>query len=239
MATRIHKLIAKNSQYSLRQAEQLIRTQAVYVNGKQASIGQLVTHHDTIIVNKVVLKPAGFNTRVIAYHKPVGEFCSRTDTPSIFSSLPNINDGHWQYIGRLDVNTSGLLLCTNDGMLLHQLTKRANKIDREYAVRVYGNITDTMLAALRTGIELEDGVARFTDIAVGKGENMNHWFHVVLQSGGHRQVRRLWQAVDAQVSRLIRVRFGTIMLLPSVKPKQFFELSQDDINSLKALVRNA
>lgn len=176
--------------------------------------------------------------RVIAYHKPEGQVCTRSDTEgrkTLFEFLPRLSNGRWITVGRLDINTSGLILCTTEGELANRLMHPSQKIDREYAVRVLGEVTPEMLTSLRTGIELEDGPARFSDIVDTGGKGANHWYHVVLQEGRKREVRRLWESLGVKVSRLMRVRYGPIILTNKLRPGKWIELENDDINALLQL----
>ncbi len=162
------------------------------------------------------------------YHKPIGEVCTRADPqgrPDVFRNLPHLAQGRWVSIGRLDINTSGLILFTNQGELANRLMHPSYEIEREYAVRVHGSVSTEMLAQLKQGVELDDGRARFEEIIDSGGEGTNHWYHVILKEGKNREVRRLWQAVGVEVSRLLRVRYDSFNLPKWLKPGKyrFFE----------------
>jgi 23S rRNA pseudouridine2605 synthase len=190
----------------------------VTVNGEPAGIGQKVSGRDCILVDGrriAVDTGASPDAEVIAYHKPAGEVCSRDDPqgrPTVFEALPRPGRGRWISIGRLDINTSGLLLLTTDGELANRLMHPSQQIEREYAVRLLGDVDLPMLERLIQGVELEDGPARFTAIEESGGRGANRWFHVIIREGRKREVRRLWESQGVQVSRLTRVRFGPVIL---------------------------
>lgn len=178
---------------------------------------------------------AGRVPRVLLYHKPEGEIVSRDDPqgrPSVFNALPRLRGGRWVAIGRLDFNSCGLLLFTTDGALANRLMHPRYGIDREYAVRVLGEIDDVSLAKLTEGIQLEDGVARFIRLQPAGGEGANHWYHVTLEEGRNREVRRLFAAVGVTVSRLMRVRYGPIVLPASLKRGQCYEMQPGEVQAL-------
>ncbi len=180
--------------------------------------------------------------KLIAYHKPVGEICSRSDPegrPSVFARLPELRSGRWILVGRLDYNTSGLLLFTTDGQLAHRLMHPSGEVEREYAVRILGEVDQDMLARLRSGVELEDGLASFDAIDDAGGKGANHWYHVVLKEGRRREVRRLWESQGVTVSRLIRIRYGTVLLtrsLPVGKYRDITGIEQSELMGLVGLV---
>ena len=174
-------------------------------------------------------------TRVLAYYKPVGEVCSRSDEKgrrTVFDSLPRIRQGRWINIGRLDLNSIGLLLFTNNGELAHRLMHPSRGIEREYAVRVLGEATPEQLQRLRQGVKLDDGVARFTDIVDSGGKGSNHWYHVVIMEGKNREVRRLWESQGLAVSRLMRVRYGSYIMPRRKKAGEVWDLDDKEIQAL-------
>jgi 23S rRNA pseudouridine2605 synthase len=208
----------------------------VRVNAEVATIGQRVEPSDRILVDgRPVKRGSAAARRVLLYHKPVGEVCTRSDPegrPTVFEHLPRLGQGRWVAVGRLDLNTSGLLLFTTDGELANRLMHPSNRIEREYAVRVVGPVDVASLERLRQGVELEDGPARFESIREGGGEGLNRWFHVTLCEGRQREVRRLWEAVGHTVSRLARVRFGRLSLPRGLRPGRWRELASDEVDDL-------
>ncbi len=235
---RIHKLLSNAGLGSRRQIETWIRQGKVKVNGKLASIGDRIRTSDKISLDD---KPVKLQTvlptsiRIIACYKPAGLICTRNDPEgrkTVFDDLPRLTKGRWVNIGRLDINTTGLLLFSNNGELANRCMHPSSNIEREYAVRVLGTANDRQLTALREGIILDDGVAGFSDILDAGGEGTNHWYHVVLTEGRNREVRRLWESQGLKVSRLIRVRYGSYQLPRKKRPGQCWELDQKDIDSL-------
>lgn len=226
---------------SRREIEEWIAAGRVHVNGEPAHLGQRVLPTDKIKVGGrlVNLHFAARVPRVLLYHKPEGEIVSRDDPqgrPSVFNALPRLRGGRWIAIGRLDFNSCGLLLFTTDGALANRLMHPRYGIDREYAVRVLGEIDEASLKKLTTGIELEDGMARFIRLQVAGGEGANHWYHVTLEEGRNREVRRMFEAVGVTVSRLMRVRYGPIVLPANLKRGQCRELAPEEVQALlKAL----
>ncbi len=228
---RIQKLLARAGYGSRRQIERWIEDGAVVVNGKVATLGQKITDQNEVILRGQKLRLSSklnAATKVLLYHKRVGEICTREDPEkrkTVFESLPELNPGRWISIGRLDINTDGLLLFTNDGELANKLMHPSSEIEREYAVRVLGTVTDDMLKALQNGIMLEDGMGHFDSIRFAGGEGANQWYHVTLKEGRNREVRRLWESQGVTVSRLRRVRFGNIALDRSLRAGLSEELS--------------
>lgn len=239
---RLQKLLANAGLGSRRQLEVLISEGRVKVNGAIAKLGDRATADDRIEVDgrPVGGKRLAENQRfVIIYNKPEGELVTRHDPEgrkTVFDHLPRLPSGRWIAVGRLDVNSSGLLLFTNDGELANRLMHPRTQIDREYAVRVNGEVTEEMVQRLVTGVELEDGPARFEDVVDAGGEGANHWFHLVIMEGRKREVRRLWEAVGATVSRLKRVRYGPVILDSSVKAGQWRELDAEERRALLSVV---
>jgi 23S rRNA pseudouridine2605 synthase len=241
MSERIQKVLARAGYGSRRKVESWIEEGRITINDQPARPGDHIDENDRVKLDGKLLKRLGSAgkqaVRVLAYYKSAGEICTREDPegrPTVFRKLPRLTNGRWVSIGRLDINTMGLLLFTNDGALANGLMHPSHNIEREYAVRVLGTATAEQLQALRDGIQLEDGPARFTDIVESGGEGRNHWYHVVIMEGRNREVRRLWEAQDLRVSRLIRVRFGPYILPPNRRSGQIWELEQGDIRALKA-----
>ena len=216
---RLHKALAAIGVASRRDIEEMIIAGRISVNEMPAWIGQKVTPADRVRVNGklVQLRFEAKVPRVLLYHKPEGEIVSRDDPegrPSVFDQLPKLRHGRWISVGRLDFNTSGLLLFTDDGGLANRLMHPRYEMEREYAVRILGQLSDEQIAMLTAGVQLSDGVARFMSVEDRGGEGANHWYHVVLAEGRNREVRRMFEAMELTVSRLMRVRYGPI-LLPS------------------------
>lgn len=241
-AERIQKLFARAGLGSRREVEQWIRNGEVRVNGRPASLGDRITSQDQVSLRGRPVRLAGKldqTCRVLIYHKPVGEIVSRNDPqgrPTVFKRLPRLETGRWIAVGRLDINTQGLLMLTNQGELAHRLMHPSQEIDREYAVRVKGPVNHEMLERLVQGVDLEDGRARFEDIHESGGEGANRWFHVVVAEGRNRLVRRLWESQECQVSRLIRVRYGPVVLPPGLAAGQSVELEGPDLAALQKQV---
>lgn len=241
MDEKLQKVLARAGQGSRREMETRIREGRVLVNGEVATLGDRVSVKDTITIDgySIVATEAGANRRVIIYNKPEGEVCTRKDPegrPTVFDKLPKLRGERWIAVGRLDINTSGLLLFTTDGELANRLMHPSTEIDREYLVRVMGEVTEENLAALKKGVILDDGVAKFTDIVDGGGEGINRWFYVCLMEGRNREVRRLWESQGVKVNRLKRVRFGPVFLPSKAKVGRWVEMDDKDVNSLCAMV---
>lgn len=236
---RLHKVLAQSGIGSRREMEEMIVAGRISVNGLPAHVGQLVGPSDRIKVNgKLVHAKFSFSSRlprVIMYHKPEGEIVSRDDPEkraSVFDALPRINGGRWVAVGRLDFNTSGLLLFTSSGELANRLMHPRYQLVREYAARVLGDLSDEKIEQLREGVELEDGPAHFETIEDGGGQGANHWYRVTLSEGRNREVRRMFEAVGATVSRLIRVRYGPFLLPPYLKRGKTKELEEAEVQAL-------
>jgi 23S rRNA pseudouridine2605 synthase len=211
----------------------------VTVNGEVAAIGQRVSPADRVLVRgrPVRLSFGDADTRVLIYHKPPGEIVSRADPEgraSVFDHLPPIKGGRWIAVGRLDFNTSGLLLFTNSGDLAEKLMHPRNEVEREYAVRVNGELTQEQRRQLVQSVELEDGPARFDSIETGGGSGTNRWYRVMLHEGRNREVRRIFESLGLTVSRLMRVRYGAIALPPQLRQGKLRDLKPEEIASLEA-----
>lgn len=233
---KLQKVLARTGMGSRREMERWIEQGRVAVNGKTATLGDRVDDKVRIVIDGKPLdrRPAG-ETRCILYHKPTGEVCSRKDPQgrrTVFERLPRLKSGRWISIGRLDYNTSGLLLFTTDGELANALMHPSSNIEREYMVRVMGDVDEAMLKRMTDGVMLEDGMARFTDIQDGGGDGINRWFYVVLMEGRNREVRRLWESQGLTVSRLKRVRYGEVFIPSKVKQGQWVELESKEVKSL-------
>ena len=233
---KVQKVLARAGLGSRREIERWIEAGRVAVNGKAARLGDRVDDHDRLAVDgrAVDLAPAQ-EARCILYHKPPGEVCSRSDPEgrrTVFGRLPNLKSGRWISIGRLDFNTSGLLLFTTDGDLANGLMHPSSNIEREYMVRVMGDVQEDMLRRMLEGVMLDDGMARFADIQDGGGDGINRWYYVVLMEGRNREVRRLWESQGLTVSRLKRVRYGDVFIPSKVKQGQWVEMDRTDVKSL-------
>lgn len=233
---KLQKVLARTGKGSRREMERWIDSGRVSVNGKQAKLGDRVVGKDRIAIDGRPLDAApAQETRCILYHKPTGEVTTRKDPQgrrTVFDSLPKVKAGRWISIGRLDYNTSGLLLFTTDGDLANALMHPKANIEREYMVRVMGAVTDDMLRHMLEGVMLDDGEARFTDIQDAGGDGINRWYYVVVMEGRNREVRRLWESQGLTVSRLKRVRYGEVFIPSKVKQGQWTELEQKEVKSL-------
>lgn len=242
MSEKLQKVLARSGHGSRRELESIIAAGRVSVNGQVATLGERIDTNAIVRIDgrEVNIKqPEDVVCRVLMYHKPEGELCTRRDPegrPTVYDRLPRMQGARWVAVGRLDVNTSGLLLFTTDGELANRLMHPGHEIEREYSVRVFGEVTDAMMRKLKQGVQLEDGPAAFKEIKRGGGEGMNQWFRVVLTEGRNREVRRLWESQGVQVSRLIRVRYGNIKLEQGLPQSGWGELSLKDINYLRDLV---
>jgi len=234
---RLHKLLALAGLGSRRDMEELIANGRVTVNGILAQLGAAVLPSDIVRIDGRPLR-LSFEPelpQVLIYHKPEGEIVSQDDPEkraSVFDKLPKIKKGKWIAIGRLDMNTSGLLIFTTSGDLANHFMHPRYEVEREYAVRIFGELTEEQMTQLTQGIELEDGPANFDLIRPQGGEGANHWYQVILREGRNREVRRLFEAFQLPVSRLMRVRFGPINLPPRVKRGQMLKLEQKEVVSL-------
>ncbi|MDO6512923.1 MULTISPECIES: 23S rRNA pseudouridine(2605) synthase RluB [unclassified Neptuniibacter] len=239
---KIHKVLARSGIGSRREMERWIKDGRISVNNQVATLGDRIAEGDVVsvdgtIVNLIFDKQA--ERRVLVYNKPVGEICTRHDPegrPTVFDHLPPLKEGRWIAIGRLDINTSGLLLFTTDGELANALMHPSAQIDREYAVRVLGSVDDALLKRLTDGVLLEDGMARFTDVQFFDGEGANKWYHCVVMEGKNREVRRLWESQEVQVSRLKRVRFGPVFLPSDVRAGTWKMMEDKEVKSLSQML---
>jgi 23S rRNA pseudouridine2605 synthase len=242
MSEKIQKILANAGLGSRRQIETWIQEGRITVNGRCASIGDRMTYHDIVHIDGreiKLIKSKHQKTRVLLYHKPEGEMCTRNDPegrPTIFERLPIIRNNRWICVGRLDFNTSGLLLITNDGALAHVLMHPRSQIEREYAVRVRGDVTLGTLNKLKQGVRLEDGKARIENIIDAGGSGANHWYHVTVKEGRNRLVRRIWESLGFTVSRLIRIRYGNVYLPPGLRRGKHVELVADEVAELERFI---
>lgn len=239
--SRLQKLLARNGLGSRREIEDMIAAGRVSINGVTAKPGDRAGLGDMIRIDGKIIRfrLAALLPRVIIYHKPEGEIVSVRDPqgrPSVFDKLPHIRSSKWIAIGRLDFNTSGLLIFTTDGTLANHLMHPRYQMEREYAVRIVGELTPEQITRLTTGIELEDGLAKFDQLLDEGGTGTNHWYRIMLKEGRNREVRRMFEALGLTVSRLIRVRFGPVNLPPRLKRGMWIELMDTEVEQLLKLV---
>ncbi len=226
---------------SRREIEQWIRAGRITINGKVATLGQKASGREKILLDGrgiPALRKTRPSPRVLLYHKPSGEVCTRSDPegrPTVFDRLPPLQGSRWINVGRLDLATSGLLLLTTDGELANALMHPSRDVEREYAVRVQGTVSETTLARIREGIPLDDGIAKFDSVDPTGGDGSNQWLRVVVSEGRNRLVRRVWEAVECRVSRLIRVRYGPVELPRSLRPGHYQLLKDNEMESLYAI----
>ncbi len=238
---KLQKIMANAGIASRRESEKWIAAGRVSVNGSIAQIGDRASVKDTIRVDGKPIRvtaPEDFKRIMLAYHKPEGEISTKKDPegrPTIFDSLPKIRNSRWLSVGRLDFNTSGLIFFTNDGNLANKLMHPSLEVIRKYAVRVRGQVTEEILNQLQQGVVLEDGDAHFDSIEDVGGEGANHWYHVTLKEGRNREVRRLWEAFDIQVSRLHRIKYGPFELPRSLKRGRWRELTPEELHLFEKL----
>jgi len=238
MTERIQKILSRAGYGSRREIERWVKEGIITVNGKPATVGQAINETDKVILRGQVLHLASklkAKPQVLLYHKKAGEICTRKDPegrPTVFEKLPHLSSGRWIQVGRLDINTDGLILFTTDGELANRLMHPSYEIEREYAVRILGEVSKDALENLTQGVMLEDGEAKFSRIKFAGGEGANKWYHVVLHEGRNREVRRLWESQNVTVSRLIRIRYADITLERSLHGGQFQELAVRDLRHL-------
>lgn len=242
MSEKLQKVLAAAGYASRRVIEQWITDGRVQVNGAVAKLGDRVSDGDRVLVDgkPIVRKAASAKRSVIAYYKPKGVVCTRSDPekrPTVFDTLPRLRGSRWVAVGRLDINTEGLLLLTTDGQLAHGLMHPSSEVEREYAVRVFGTVTPEILAKLKAGVMLDDGKAHFDEIIDVGGPGINRWFHVILKEGRQREVRRLWESQGLQVSRLTRVRYGCVTLRRGLRAGHFEDVTEKDVAALLVLAK--
>jgi len=237
MSEKLQKVLAAAGYGSRRELEKWISEGRIRVNGKVATLGDRVSSDDTVQVDgkRARLPAQDRRIRVLVYNKPEGEVCTRSDPEgrkTVFEHLPKLKDERWIAVGRLDINTTGLLLFTNNGELANKLMHPSSCIDREYLVRIHGAVDDDMIKRLREGVLLEDGLAKFSDIVPGERVGTNGWYTVALMEGRNREVRRLWESQNVEVNRLKRVRFGPIFMPSYTRRGQWVELDEKALNDL-------
>ncbi len=237
MKERIQKILANEGIVSRRQAENLIREGRIKINGQEAILGMSISRRDSIEIDgKAVEISEGTNPlRVLMYNKKVGEISSTKDPegrPSVFLALPKISKGKWISVGRLDINTSGLMLFTNNGELANKLMHPSSKIEREYVARIRGQVEPDHIRKLLEGVNLEDGKACFSDLQPGRKGKSNQWFAMVIMEGRTREVRRMWESQGFSVSRLKRVRIGGLFLPANLRQGNYKELAEKEIKSI-------
>lgn len=239
--SKLQKLLAQRGLGSRREMEELIAAGEVTLNGQIAQLGDRAGPGDVIRIGRRVIRVHTDEAlpKVLLYHKPEGEIVSRDDPqgrPSVFDKLPYLRSSKWIAVGRLDFNTSGLLIFTDNGALANRLMHPRFEMEREYAVRILGELTEEQMQQLTTGIPLDDGRAAFTYLAEEGGEGVNRWYRVILKEGKNREVRRMFEAIGITVSRLMRVRFGPINLPPRIKRGQWLELDEKETRRLLNLI---
>ena len=239
LGVRLQKLLADRGYGSRRKMESWIKEGSIVVNGHAAELGQRVTSKDEIKVKGQALRarPSFAKTKVLMYNKPEGEICTLNDPrrrPTVFRNLPKIRGARWVSVGRLDINTAGLLLFTTNGELANQLMHPSSHIEREYRCRIFGDINKAIIRQLLDGLQIDQHLMKFENIRVEdlEGEKRNKWVHVTLLEGRNREVRKLWEAVDCQVSRLTRIRYGTLTLPRNLRQGKFRELSAKEVKRL-------
>jgi 23S rRNA pseudouridine2605 synthase len=239
---KLQKVLARAGIGSRREMERWIANGRITINAEVAQLGDRVTWRDHISVDGkpvTVVSPNNVERRVLIYNKPEGEIVTRSDPENratVFDKLPRLKGERWIAVGRLDINTAGLLLFTTDGELANALMHPSTSIEREYAVRVMGRVTMEQITAMHQGVLLDDGMARFNDIQQFGGEGINSWYHVVIMEGRNREVRRLWESQGLRVNRLKRVRYGNVFLPPQLRAGMWMEMPQPEINALSQFV---
>lgn len=232
---RLQKILSQAGLGSRREMERWIENGLVVVNGKAVKLGDSAGANDKIVVKgSLITNPLKVKqtVRILLYHKPIGEISSRADPKfkaTVFDKLPKLSKGRWVQVGRLDLNTSGLLIFTNDGELANQLMHPKYGLEREYAVRVHGRVSPETIKNLEKGVQLEDGMANFTQVLFRGGQGSNAWYHVTLNEGRNREVRRLWESQGLEVSRLIRIRYGKFSMPRFLARGDYYELSPKEV----------
>ncbi|TCB38266.1 pseudouridine synthase [Acinetobacter sp. ANC 4910] len=238
MSEKLQKVLARVGLGSRRYMEEVIAAGRVSVNGQVAQVGERIEPGDELRIDgrKVQFQIEDeIRRRVLIYYKPEGEICSRNDPeqrPTVFDNLPSITNDRWVMVGRLDINSTGLLLFTNDGELANRLMHPSNEIEREYAVRVMGEVTPQIKNNMLRGVVLDDGPAKFESFSEIGGEGINRWFQVVVKEGRNREVRRIFESQGLKVSRLLRTRYGTVILPRELRTGRWMELDKNDIDNL-------
>ena len=239
MSERVQKVLASAGYGSRRELENWIRAGRITINGKPAELGQRLNEGDRVSIDDRPVSLSGLRkdipSRNIIYHKPAGELTTRSDPegrPTVFDHLPRLREARWISVGRLDINTSGLLLLTTDGELANRLMHPSGALEREYAVRILGEVDPSAIRRMSRGVALEDGMARFKSIRDAGGSGANHWYHVVLTEGRNREVRRIWESQGLRVSRLIRIRFGPVTLPRKLRPGRSQPLEDAGVQAL-------
>ena len=241
MAERIQKLLARAGLGSRRKLEADIAAGEVVLNGRTAELGMKAQTGDRLRYGHQryrVVTATRQDFKLIAYHKPVGRVTTRADEqnrPTVFEHLPRLKGARWIAIGRLDINTSGLLLFTDNGDLAHRLMHPSSEIEREYACRIRGVVEEDHIRQLHDGVELDDGPARFQRCWFDGGTDNNQWYRVIINEGRNREVRRLWMSLGYQVSRLTRVRYGPVRLPPYLRMGKFADVDERLVNELRAM----
>ncbi|RUO19278.1 23S rRNA pseudouridine(2605) synthase RluB [Aliidiomarina iranensis] len=239
---KLQKVLARSGHGSRRELETMISEGRIRVDGHVATLGERVTATADIRIDGHHVKVRNAEEqpcRVLVYHKPEGELVTRKDPEgraTVYERMPYVNAARWIAVGRLDINTSGLLLMTTDGELANRLMHPSYEVEREYAVRVFGEVGEAQIQRLLKGVKLEDGVSKFKKIKRRGGEGMNQWFHVILTEGKNREVRRLWESQGCTVSRLMRVRMGDLLLPKGLVQGGWMELQTEQVNYLRRLV---
>lgn len=233
---RVQKILAERGVGSRRQIETWIKDGQVSINGETAVLGSKASNTDTIKVRGKTVPSVKTAEQVILYNKPEGQICTRHDPegrPTVFASLPKLDKQRWVAVGRLDINSSGLIIFTTDGELANQLMHPSANLQRVYAVRVLGVVTAASIEKIKRGVILDDGTkAKFTDVKLVRKSGANSWYHVTLTQGRYREVRRIWAAVGIQVSRLIRISYGDFILPKDLAPGKYISIDYDKASKI-------